>query len=65
MALAAQGSWQYAMLHAVCPKRAFSPSRKIGLGQKRLGQTSVKLGQLRSTLVKLGQILGNVSQTPF
>uniref|UniRef100_A0A2N9J683 Uncharacterized protein n=1 Tax=Fagus sylvatica TaxID=28930 RepID=A0A2N9J683_FAGSY len=41
-------------------------------GQKRLGQTSVKLGQLRSnlvnpsqtwsTLVKLGQISGNVSQ---
>jgi hypothetical protein len=29
--LAAQGSWQHAMLHAACPKRAFSPSRKIGL----------------------------------
>jgi hypothetical protein len=31
MALAAQGSWQHAMLHAACPKRAFSPSHKIGL----------------------------------
>jgi hypothetical protein len=44
-------------------------------GQKRLGQTSVKLGQLRSnlvklgqtwsTLVKIGQLSGNVPQTPF
>ena len=39
----------------------------VGLGTARsnLGQTSVNLGQTWSTLVKLGQTLGNVSRTFF